>query len=132
MIAPLKEASRPIPDTLRSMRSAPTASTTLGRAPPYGKCELHNRRRTWLRLFRYYASLHGIEKDIQIFAPDRSSNYACELLGKRDRGQARRDIVLRTRQFGICENALEGPTMRAEKRNASFKARSGAWSFLSN
>ena len=55
-----------------------------------------------------------------------------ELLAKRDRGQARRDIVLRTRQFGICENALEGLTIRAEKRNASFKARSGAWSFLSN
>ena len=52
-----------------------------------GKRELHNRRRGWLRLFRHFAPLHGIEKEISI---------------------------------------------RAEKRNASFKARSGARSVVSN
>ena len=97
----------------------------MGERPPHGKCELLNRRRAWLRLFCHFDSLHGLEKGIQIFALNRSSNYACELLAKRDRGQARRDIVLRTRQFGICENPLEGLTMGAEKRNALFKAHRG-------
>ena len=46
-------------------------------------------------LFRHFASLHGIEKDTQIVALSRSGGYACELLVKPDRGQARRDIVLR-------------------------------------
>ena len=96
-----------------------------------GKRELHNRRRAWLRLFRHFAALHGIEKDIQIVALNRSGSYACELVAKPDRGQAWRDIVLRARQFGIFVNELEGLAIRAEKRNASFKARSGARSFTS-
>ena len=81
-------------------------------------------------LFRQFASLHGIEKDIQIVALSRSGSYACELLVKPDRGQARRDIVLRARQFGILENELEGLAIRAEKRSASFRVRSGAWSYV--
>lgn len=96
-----------------------------------GKRELHNRRRAWMRLFRHFAPLHGIEKDIQIVALNRSGSYACELNPKRDRGQAWRDVVLRARQFGIYESELEGLAIRAEKRNASFKARSGAQSFAS-
>ena len=94
-----------------------------------GKRELHNRRRAWMRQFRHFAPLHGIEKDIQIVALNRSGSYACELVTKPDRGQAWRDIVLRVRQFGIYENELEGLAIRAEKRNASFRARSGAQSF---
>ena len=94
-----------------------------------GKRELHNRRRAWMRLFRHFAPLHGIEKDIQIVALNRSGSYACELAAKPDRGQAWRDMVLRARQFGIYENELEGLAIRAEKRNASIKARSGARSF---
>ena len=94
-----------------------------------GKRELHNRRRAWMRLFRHFAPLHGIEKDIQIVALNRSGSYACELLAKPDRGQAWRDIVLHARQFGIFENELEGLAIRAEKRSASFRARSGARSF---
>ena len=37
-------------------------------------------------LLRHFASLHGIEKDIQIVALSRSGSYACELLVKPDRG----------------------------------------------
>ena len=35
-------------------------------------------------LFRHFASLHGIEKDIQIVALNRSGSYACELAAKRN------------------------------------------------
>ena len=71
-----------------------------------GKRELHNRRCAWLRLFRHFAPLHGIEKEISIRALNRSGVYVCELTAKRDRGQAWRDVVLRARQFGIYENEL--------------------------
>ena len=71
-----------------------------------GKRELHNRRRAWMRLFRHFAPLHGIEKEINIRALKRSGVYVCELTAKRDRGQAWRDVVLRARQFGIYENEL--------------------------
>ena len=42
------------------------------------------------------------------------------------------DLVLRARLFDIYENEPEGLAIRAEKRNALFKPRSGAWSVVSN
>ena len=132
MVALLKEAAHLIPDypvfeaiCADSLLHAWTSDRLTG------KRELHNRRRAWMRLFRHFAPLHGIEKEISIRAVNHSGAYVCELTAKRDRGQAWRDLVLRARQFGIYENELEGLVIRAEKRNASFKARSGARSFLS-
>ena len=131
VIALLKEAASLIPDYPRfEMLCADSLLHAWESDRLTGKRELHNRRRAWMRLFRHFAPLHGIGKDIQIVALNRSGSYACELSPKPDRGQAWRDIVMRARQFGIYENELEGLAMRAEKRNASFKACSGARSFV--
>ena len=133
MVALLKEAAHLIPDyrafeaiCADSLLHAWTSDRLTG------KRELHNRRRAWMRLFRHFAPLHGIEKEISIRAVNHSGAYVCELTAKRDRGEVWRDLVLRARQFGIYENELEGLAVRAEKRKGSFTALSGARSFLSN
>ena len=131
MIARLKEAASLIPDYPGfEARCADSLLHAWESDRRTGKRELHNRRRAWLRLFRHFAPLHGIEKEIHIRALNRSGVYVCELTAKRDRGQAWRDVVLRARQFGIYENELEGLAIRTEKRNASFKVPSGARSFV--
>lgn len=84
-----------------------------------GKRELHNRRRAWLRLFRHFAPLHGLQTDIRIHAKDRTGGYLCELIPKPERGPVWRDFVLRAREFGIYERELEGLAIRAEKRKPS-------------
>ena len=94
-------------------------------------CEWRSDEKEKFIRYRHFAPLHGFEKDIRIHAVNRSGGYECGLVSKRDRGQARCDIVLRARQFGMYENELEGLARRAEKRHGSFKARSGARSFLS-
>lgn len=91
-----------------------------------GKREAHNRRRAWLRLFRRFARLQDIRKDLRIAAVDRSGTYGCELTAKPDRGLAWKEFVLRARLFGIYEGEIEALVEKAEKRKRSKARRSGA------
>lgn len=120
----LREAAALIPDfpvyqslcaqTMRSAWEADRAS---------GNRTAHNRKVRWMRLFPYFAAGHGLNATLRIRALNRSGDYVCELLSKKDRGARWALFAQMGREFGIFPNQLEHLAERAEKRMKQSKSK---------